>query len=104
MSGAKAGLSIRSQPGFDTNDLDRWLAQFERHSQSTDQTSSSDGSQDRFNLWKLLQDFEAGCPLTGNNFFIVVRGHDRVTVLGRQFFCAQAAFFTAWSDLDDLRT
>ena len=80
------------------------IAELNRGGDAADQSTSADRDQHSFNVGEVFEDFEAHRALAGNDLFVIVGRHDRVAVLGGQFFGAQAALFTARADGDDLRS
>jgi len=128
-SGAQAGSSIGGKfrfnanhlhPGLDKLGLDKpgldklritrlgmtklGIAELDGGRDAADQSAAADRDQHGFNVRQVFENFEANRALAGNDLFVIVGRHDRVTVLGGQLLSAQSALFAARADGDDLRS
>ena len=94
-SSAQAGLRVCSQFGFDAEDVDGWLAQLDGRSEAADEASTADWGENSFDVGHVFEDLESHGALAGNDFFVVVWGHDDVAVFCGQFLGLQLSFGAA---------
>ena len=103
-AGPRIGSQFRLNPNYLHLVAGLRVAEFDGGGNAADQSASTDGDEHGFNGGQVFKDFKSYSPLSGNNFFVIVRRHDHVAMLGGQFFSAQAAFFAARTDEDDFRS
>ena len=78
------------------------LGQLDGRRDAADQASAADWREYGFHLRQVFENLQPDGALAGDNFFVVIRRHDDVAVLGGQFFGLQLAFSAAGADEHDL--
>ena len=98
----QALLRVVGQFGLHANHLDPGILQFQTGRDSADQSAAADGTEDGFDVWQILQNFQRDGALSGDDLFVVVGRDDLVVVLLREFFRLGFAFVAAGTNKDDL--
>ena len=99
----KAGLSISCELRLHANNFGARLCRLNSSRDSADQAASAYWDEDKIDVTQVLQNFQAGGPLPGDNLFIVIGRNDDVAVLCRKLLCLELALRPAGTDEDDLR-
>ncbi len=99
----QALLRVVGQFGLHANHLDLGIRNLQTGRDSADQPAAADGTEDGFDVWQILQNFQRDGALSGDDLFVVVGRDDLVVVLLREFFRLGFAFVAAGTNKDDLR-
>src|SRR5580700_4117905 len=100
---AKTLLRVVGEFRFNADNFRGRSTEFERTGYSADEAASTYWHQDKLDVRTVLQNLQAGCSLASDDEFVVVRRHDGVTVLHREFFGLLHPLATRRTDDDDFR-
>src|SRR5579863_4386813 len=98
LSGTEAGLRIGRKLGFDPDDVDGRLAEFNGCGNATDHASAAYRHQHGLDDRQIFQNFQADSALSGDDFLVVEGRDDGVALPLGKFFGALLALHTAGPD------